>query len=123
MGASDRLIAGIDAVQPKPDSWVLQSAATQCGCFWKKVTRAASGGVVCTSSANLQSTQASTLTANLQKVPHAKPRQKSASVNEIDYQRKLARIKSDLRSGAIDRLTLAIGRDRYSMRDLSLIHI
>jgi len=36
---------------------------------------------------------------------------------EDDYQAKLARIVADIESGAIDRLTLAIGRERYQMRD------
>lgn len=51
------------------------------------------------------------------KAPQAKPRVKSVDRHELDYQRKLSSIKADIRCGAIDRLTLAIGRDRYSMRD------
>jgi len=36
---------------------------------------------------------------------------------EDDYQVKLGRIVADIESDAIDRLTLAIGRERYQMRD------
>jgi len=37
--------------------------------------------------------------------------------HEVSYQKKLAQIRADLESGAIDKLTLQIGRERFKLRD------